>query len=106
MKKFVFFLISAISLLVQAADRPTVQVQTGLLQGVVERNMQVFKNIPYAAPPVGELRWRPPQAPLNWSGTRDASQFGLSCPQPYIKNLSAGLGLPRSEEHTSELQSH
>jgi len=98
MKKFVFFLISAMSMFAQAADRPTVQVQTGLLQGVIERNMQVFKNIPYAAPPVGELRWRPPQAPLNWSGTRDAGQYGLSCPQPYIKNLSTGLGLPGSED--------
>lgn len=98
MKKIALFLIWTISLLAHAVDRPVVQVQTGLLQGAIERDMQVFKNIPYAAPPVGELRWRPPHPPLNWSGVRDASQFGLSCPQPYIKNLSGGLGIPGSED--------
>lgn len=79
-------------------DRPVVQIETGRLQGTTEQNMLVFKNIPYAAPPVGNLRWRPPQPPLAWDGVRDASQFGDSCPQPFIKNLSAGLGLPGSED--------
>jgi len=77
---------------------PTVQIETGKLQGAVEYNMNVFKNIPYAAPPVGDLRWRPPQPALPWSGIRDASRFGDSCPQPYIKNLSAGLSLPGNED--------
>lgn len=80
------------------ADRPVVQIETGRLQGTTEQNMQVFKNIPYAAPPIGNLRWRPPQPPLAWDGVRDASQFGDSCPQPFIKNLSAGLDLPGSED--------
>ncbi len=60
--------------------------------------MRTFKNIPYAAPPVGELRWRPPQPALDWNGVRDASKFGASCPQPFIKNLSDGLVLPGSED--------
>lgn len=60
--------------------------------------MQAFKNIPYAAPPLGELRWRPPQPATPWQGTRDASQFGDSCPQPYVKNLSTGLALPGNED--------
>nr|WP_255554737.1 carboxylesterase family protein [Polynucleobacter sp. MWH-HuK1] len=81
-----------------AAERPVVKVETGSLQGAIEYNMQVFKNIPYAAPPVGDLRWRPPQPAPSWSGTRDASKFGESCPQQYIKNLSDGLGLPGSED--------
>jgi len=79
-------------------ERPLVQVETGTLQGVVENTMTVFKNIPYAAPPVGDLRWRPPQPALAWSGVRDASQFGESCPQPDVKNLSTGLGLPGKED--------
>ena len=78
--------------------RPIVDVDTGRLQGATEHNMRVFKNIPYAAPPVEALRWRPPQPALAWSGVRDASRFGDVCPQPFIKNLSAGLELPGSED--------
>lgn len=79
-------------------DRPLVKIETGQLQGATEYSMLAFKNIPYAAPPTGPLRWRPPQPALAWEGVRDASRFGGACPQPYIKNLSAGLGLPGEED--------
>jgi len=79
-------------------DRPIVKVETGQLQGTTEANMLAFKNIPYAAPPIGNLRWRPPQPALSWDGIRDASKFGDACPQPFIKNLSAGLDLPGNED--------
>ena len=81
-----------------SAERPTATVETGSLQGTTEYNMNVFKNIPYAAPPVGDLRWRPPQPAAPWSGTRDASKFGDSCPQPNLKNENKGLGLPGNED--------
>ncbi len=98
MKKLVALFLAAITFGVCAAERPVVKVDTGSLQGTIEYGMQVFKNIPYAAPPVGDLRWRPPQPALSWGGMRDASKFGQSCPQQYIKNLSDGLGLPGSED--------
>ena len=98
MKKIVALLLTAFAISVCAAERPVVKVETGSLQGVIEYNMQAFKNIPYAAPPVGDLRWRPPQPALAWSGTRDASKYGGACPQQYIKNLNDGLGLPGSED--------
>ena len=98
MKKLVALFLAAITFGVCAAERPVVKVDTGSLQGTIEYGMQVFKNIPYAAAPVGDLRWRPPQPALSWSGMRDASKFGESCPQQYIKNLSDGLGLPGSED--------
>lgn len=79
-------------------DRPVIQIESGRVQGVTEHNMFAFKNIPYAAPPVGDLRWRPPQPALPWTGTRDASRFGDSCPQPFVKNLSVGLSLPGNED--------
>ena len=97
-KKLVALFLAAITFGVCAAERPVVKVDTGSLQGTIEYGMQVFKNIPYAAAPVGDLRWRPPQPALSWSGMRDASKFGESCPQQYIKNLSDGLGLPGSED--------
>lgn len=92
-------LLSGLAINVRAdVGRPVVTVETGRLQGAIENSMQAFKNIPYAAAPVGDLRWRPPQPAPAWSGVRDASDFGNACPQPFIKNLSAGLGLPGSED--------
>jgi len=53
-----------------------VQTSCGALAGRREDGIAVFRGIPYAAPPVGALRWRPPAPPAAWSGTRDASRFG------------------------------
>jgi para-nitrobenzyl esterase len=61
-----------------------VRVETGLLSGTpgADASITAFKGIPYAAPPVGELRWRPPQPAAKWQGVRKAEQFGPICPQP------------------------
>jgi len=74
---------------------PTVQVQTGLVKGVANESetVVVFKGIPYAAPPLGTLRWREPQPPLSWEGVRDASKFCASC----IQNKAISR-LPWTEE--------
>ena len=99
MKKLILVLLGAMVFnSFASAERPTATVETGSLQGTTEYNMNVFKNIPYAAPPVGDLRWRPPQPAVSWNGTRDASQFGDSCPQRKLKNESKGLGLPGNED--------
>lgn len=58
----------------------TVMVETGLLCGS-GGDVTAFKGIPYAAPPVGDLRWRPPKAPSSWSGVRPAHAFGADAPQ-------------------------
>ena len=58
----------------------TVETQYGRLRGV-GGDVRVFKGIPYAEPPVGALRWQPPQPPKTWTGTRDALEFGFDCPQ-------------------------
>ena len=98
MKKILIALFGMISITSFAAERPVLQIESGRLQGIAEHNMYAYKNIPYAAAPVGALRWRPPQPAIAWTGLRDASQFGDVCPQPYVKNLSTGLALPGSED--------
>ena len=57
-----------------------VKVESGLLHGSGD-DVIAFKAIPYAAPPTGELRWRPPQPPASWSGVRSAQTFGADAPQ-------------------------
>ncbi len=78
-------------------ERPVLETKAGKLQGVVEYGMVAFKNIPYAAPPVGELRWRPPQPARAWVGVRDASRFGEACIQPNVKGFNSEL-VPGSED--------
>lgn len=53
-----------------------VTIANGILEGTSNAGIRVFKGIPFAAPPVGDLRWRPPQPPGNWSGVRKADKFG------------------------------
>src|SRR6476660_350494 len=60
---------------------PIVTIDTGQLQGVVSDDVVSFKGIPFAAPPVGDLRWRPPQPVSKWTGVRQASEFGADCMQ-------------------------
>jgi len=69
-----------------------VTVDTGALQGTTEAGIGVFRGIPYAAPPVGELRWRPPQPAAKWEGVRKADAFGPACPQ--IPDSPTYLGGP------------
>ncbi len=65
-----------------------VQTKSGLLQGSDEKAAQacVWKGIPFAAPPVGDLRWKAPQ-PIAWSGVREADEFGHQCMQKGIFTL-------------------
>ncbi|MBU0823427.1 MAG: carboxylesterase family protein [Alphaproteobacteria bacterium] len=75
-----------------ANDDMVVEAPAGSLRGSDDRGVRVFKGIPYAAPPVGERRWRPPAEPAAWDGVRDATKFGAACmqPKPRVGNIYAG----------------
>lgn len=64
-----------------------VKTQYGLLRGVHQNHSEMFRGIPYAQPPVGELRWHPPLPPKPWSNVRDATEYGPACPQPGVHKL-------------------
>ncbi|MFB1479694.1 carboxylesterase/lipase family protein [Corallococcus sp. RDP092CA] len=73
---------------------PAVSTVEGQLQGVVEEGVYAFKGIPYAQPPVGALRWRPPAAAVPWKHTRQASTFGKSSLQSRDACIEGGGGDP------------
>jgi para-nitrobenzyl esterase len=70
-----------------------VRVDGGLIEGAVQDGIRIWQGIPYAAPPVGDLRWRAPQAVIPWRGVRAATSFSAACRQtaPWIKT-------PQSED--------
>jgi para-nitrobenzyl esterase len=82
----------------QDPDRPTAATAQGQVRGVTGDGVAAFKGLPYAAPPVGDLRWAPPRSPAEWTGVRDALDDGALCIQPPA-NGDPGVGpLPMSED--------
>ncbi len=88
-----------------AAISEPVRIDSGLVSGVTLRSgVRAFKGIPFAAPPVGPLRWKEPQPPAQWDGVREANAFGNVCVQPSQKNRvpnNVSVDLPDSPK-TSE----
>jgi para-nitrobenzyl esterase len=75
-----------------------VTIESGELRGRVESDVLAFKGIPYAAPPVGELRWRPPQPVESWSGVRDAGAYANDAMQLPFPSDAAPLGTEPAED--------
>ena len=63
------------------ALKVAIRIDQGILNGDTEDDVQVFKDIPFVAAPIGDLRWRAPQPGPSWTGARDATEFGPICPQ-------------------------
>ena len=80
-----------------AAEAPIVRTDHGLLRGERNQGFSVYRGIPFAAPPVGENRWRPPQPVTAWQGVREATRFGRDCMQKPLSS-SASPGDERPDE--------
>ncbi|WP_332764370.1 carboxylesterase/lipase family protein [Phenylobacterium sp.] len=65
-----------------ARPAPVVQAPAGAVRGEGARDLNIYRGLPYAAPPVGPLRWQPPTPLAPWPGVREASAFGPACLQP------------------------
>jgi para-nitrobenzyl esterase len=74
-----------------AAECPTIEVESGRIRGAVAPQVAVFRGVPYAAPPCGPRRFRPPEPPLSWRDVRSAAADAALCPQPPAR-LAALMG--------------
>jgi para-nitrobenzyl esterase len=82
------------------AQMHAIRTESGLVSGVaLSHGLEAFKGIPFAAPPVGRLRWQPPQPPAAWQGVRKADHFGAPCMQ---KALPERLG-PWTREYLPQI---
>jgi para-nitrobenzyl esterase len=84
---------------------PELKIDSGALRGQIlgeNKDIHAYKGIPFAAPPVGELRWKPPQPVAAWQSVRDCFEFGAACPQkipPLFGNIpEMALRVPMSED--------
>ena len=78
------------STLVAETPKP-LHTQSGLVQGTTHDGITVYQGIPFAAPPVGDLRWRAPAAPAAWTGVRNADKFAPACMQVPLVNKELGM---------------
>ena len=86
MKRMICTAAVALAWISSAAQAPTVMTAQGKASGKLIRNgsQKAFLGLPYAAPPVGNLRWKAPESPLQWTGVRDATKFGARCEQWHV----------------------
>jgi len=99
MKKLVFAAVLAFVSALRAGVAEPVKTDAGLLSGTsaATSGVRVFKGIPFAAPPTGELRWRAPQPVAKWTGVRKADKFGDVCVQPKgVGRRNVSVDLPDS----------
>jgi len=77
-----------------------IETTHGTVTGSSHRGVHVFRGIPFAAPPVGPLRFRPPQPLAPWAGVREAISFGPMAPQPAsaLEAIAGSVALGQSED--------
>jgi para-nitrobenzyl esterase len=89
---------AASALAARSGESTRVTVDGGTVQGLIQGTIVAFKGIPFAAPPLGPLRWRPPQAIVPWHGARQANAYGPDCLQVPFPGDAAPLGVQSKED--------
>jgi len=107
MKRFTSLLLIALVLLSTIAvscapPKPVaiedqIKIDTGLIAGTTIGDIHVYKGIPFAAPPVGDLRWKPPQPAASWDGVKECTEFGPA-PMGYYSSSFPAYAAPPSED--------
>ena len=82
----------------QATDPNVVVTTSGPVRGKTVDGVRVFRGVPYASPPVGDLRWKPPAPPTPWTEPREAIDFGTPCWQPPVEGFYSRGPIDRSED--------
>lgn len=88
----------SVILTVMMRDKTLVETVAGPIRGIADGGVTTWKGVRYAAPAVGELRWRAPQPVEPWTNVVDATHFGLVCPQPVDPRIPIDLGAPQGED--------
>ena len=81
-----------------ATPATIVATDSGQVRGTIDRDVASWKGIPFAAPPLGQLRWRAPQPPAPWRGVRSAVAYSHDCMQDPFPGDAAPLGTPPAED--------
>lgn len=81
-----------------ASSKPVVETSHGPVRGRERGRVAVFKGLRYAAPPVGDLRFRSPEPLRKWTDVADATEFGHACPQPALPGIPFDLGARQDED--------
>ena len=81
-----------------AIDNTLVETLNGPVRGHDDGHVTAWKGVRYAAPPIGDLRWRAPEPPERWTDVADATRFGHVCPQPVDPRIPIDLGAPQGED--------
>ena len=96
---FVSAVVVAFAVPLCAAEQPLVDTDSGSIVGeALADGMAVFRGVPYAAPPIGELRWKEPQPAANWDGALDCTAFGNVAPQSNRLAQMTGETFPETSE--------
>ena len=98
MKTILLAIVMAAVPYMNLAMNPTVKVEQGRLEGTSEEGLTVYRGVPFAAPPIGDLRWRAPQPASHWDGVRPADKFAPECVQASLGPRPDGQQPPTMSE--------